>query len=156
MRFWVLILLLLSGPVMAQERVTIAAGSEPNPIVLNVWARGDRSLRQTIEDTPDGVAYKIHPGSDQARGNIPTEPTLLLTVKTLKAPLILVARCQQDTLLAVQGPDGAWNVNDDGAGKGDPGLTYKTPQPGLYKVYVGCTRSGVKKAKATLIVAEDR
>lgn len=67
-------------------------------------------------------------------------------------PLSIFVQSQADTTLVVNGPDGQWYCNDDASGL-NPSVGFKSPQSGLYNIWIGTFEPGATSA-ATVNVSE--
>ncbi|MDB5422009.1 MAG: peptidase protein [Brevundimonas sp.] len=121
-------------PALAQDAslrpnfgsVNLRAGFTPDPMVVRITAGGDRDSNDAsslggqcvgmITDAPD---YRI---------NYTAEAGVKLTIRV---------RSNADTTLVVNGPNGNWYCNDDIGSSTNPGVVYRTPQSGVYDVWVG-------------------
>ncbi len=140
---------LVGGPVLAQDAsldpnfgsVDLRAGFTPDPMVVRITAGGTINVNDAsslggqcvgmITDAPDyRIAYTAQPG-------------VQLTIRI---------RSQADTTLVVNGPNGNWYCNDDIGSSTNPGVVYRTPQSGVYDVWVGTY--GTDPAPAEIRITE--
>jgi hypothetical protein len=117
--------------------VTLEAGFSDDPHAVSITAGGDIDASGVgcvgmIADAPDYDLYYT-PGD---------------------LPLYLSAESGSDVSLIVNLPDGSWACDDDSAGNLNPGLTFDSPQSGLYDVWIGAVGDGANGAEATLYISE--
>ncbi|MCW5725523.1 MAG: hypothetical protein KIS81_11290 [Maricaulaceae bacterium] len=138
---------LAATPAAAQDfrarphygQTSLSAGFLPDPHFVQVQAGGD--VRAADIDS-------------SCRGYITRQPTYNVSYRAGSLPLFLSAYSQSDTTLVVNAPDGRWYCNDDGAEGLNPGLTFQSPQSGLYNIWVGTYSSSAGFQPATLYVSE--
>ncbi len=118
--------------------VTLEAGFADDPHSVSINAGGDidasslgGSCVGMIGDPPDFDLYYT-PGD---------------------LPLYLSAMSDSDISLVVNLPDGSWVCDDDSAGNLNPGLTFDSPQDGLYDIWIG-NLSGEGNPASTLFISE--
>ncbi|GGG96259.1 hypothetical protein GCM10007420_09850 [Glycocaulis albus] len=123
----------------------LRAGFSPNPFAMGVEAGGPVRADQALADHTviEGYCY----------GYITREPTMRLTWTGNGEPLFISAGSDADTLLLVNGPDGGWWCNDDGAGDLNPGVTVDDGPDGVYDIYAA-TFSPEETATATVYISQ--
>ncbi len=121
--------------------VQLRAGFLPDPHYRHLSAGGSiraqdrfRECRGYIADAPDYSLYYTAGGQD----------------------LYINVDSDRDTTLVVNGPNGEWYCDDDGASEPlNPLLYWPNPQSGRYDIWVGTYSSG-SGAPATLFISELR
>ena len=140
--------LLLAATAHAQDvnaapaygAVTLSAGFAQDPTSVGIQAGG-----------------AIYGGNidDSCYGFISYQPSLNLQYDAGDLPLYISAASDADTTLIIHAPDGSWNCNDDAAGMGlGSGVTFDTPQSGLYNIWVGTWQSGNGYEPAMVHISE--
>ena len=139
--------LMSASPVIAQDyteppsfgSVTLNSGFTPDPHVRNLTAGGAIEARRFRSD---------------CRGYIANPPDYSVYYSAGSFPLIFSVDSDRDTTLVVNGPDGRWHCDDDGADSPlNPMLRFSNPQSGRYDIWVGTYSSG-SGVPATLFVSE--
>lgn len=121
--------------------VQLDSGFVPDPYNVELAAGGDVDVR---ENGPDGCW-----------GYTTAAPDFELTYSAGNAfDLFISATSQSDTVLIVNGPDGTWHCNDDGAAGLNPGLEFTNPESGVYDIWVGTYSSSAGTPPATLHISE--
>jgi len=141
--------ILSAPPVLAQDARLPAAGGEirleagftPDPLRVSVAAGGAIDVQEDAS-LPSACV-----------GLIAAAPTFEVRYRSGARPLVFRARSEGDTTLIVNGPDGRWRCDDDGAGGFNPEVRFDEPQSGVYDVWVGVFGGG--HAAAELIVTEN-
>ena len=119
------------APAVAQDAslepnfgsVSLSAGFEPDPYVVDLVAGGDID------------ASRLGNG---CVGKITRQPDFRLQYEaTSGLQLTIRVRSREDTTLVVNGPTGRWLCNDDAGNGINPGVVYRTPQSGVYDIWVG-------------------
>lgn len=119
--------------------VDLTGGFVPDPYLVELMAGGD---------------VEAESASDQfCRGFVTVAPDVELTFEPGGLDLYISALSDRDTTLVINGPDGEWHCNDDGAGDFNPGITFENPQAGVYDIWVGTYSSG-PAAEAVLAISE--
>jgi hypothetical protein len=120
--------------------VALSSGFMPDPHEVRVEAGGEL----------DAGAARLGQGCvgwiDATRADV----TLTYTAGTL--PLIITADSRADTTLVILGPDGRWSCNDDFQGL-NPGVVFRRPASGEYRIWVGTFGRGRPEA-AILRISE--
>ena len=117
--------------------LTLKAGFDPDPSVVNVLAGGD------IKSKTGGFEHFVV-----------SRPSVRLNYTAGKYILTIYAQSEENTTLLIRLPDGTWIANDDGVGAGhNPVLKFLTPQSGQYDIWVGAI-VGTKTPQAKLFVTE--
>ncbi|WP_339737982.1 hypothetical protein [uncultured Maricaulis sp.] len=160
---------------------TLSAGSGYEPTMLhisevgfssdNAYSRapnaalqpsaGILNLRAGFGDDPRRVAVRAGGDLDGNRGTggycwgeISEAPSVWLNYSANdQHDLYLSMESEYDTTLIVQGPDGNWHCDDDGAEDLNPGIQLTNPVAGRYAIWAG-RFSGGTLADATLFVSE--
>ncbi|XBQ14916.1 MAG: hypothetical protein ABL308_08050 [Oceanicaulis sp.] len=115
-------------------------GGEPDPYVIAIRSGGDYAARRS------GFP-------DRCYGVVTEEPTIVLDHVGGAPSLSIFTAGRADTTLAIIDPSGAWRCDDDGAGRGtNAALTYRSPQPGLYRIWVGDFSD--RESNSTLVISE--
>ena len=104
------------------ETVDLAAGFENDPYVVALQSGGET----------DASAL-----GDTCVGFIANAPDVRLNYAAGEYPLYISATSAEDTTLVVNGPDGQWYCDDDGAGNFNPLVWFDAPQSGQYDIWVG-------------------
>jgi hypothetical protein len=125
-------------------------------------AYGSTSLNAGFAEDPTSVAVRaggaIYAGniSDYCYGYITHQPSYNLNYTAGDVfDLYISATSDVDAVLAIQGPDGNWTCDDDGAGVGlNPGIQFENPQSGTYAIFVGTYGSGAGYEPAMLHISE--
>jgi len=108
--------------------VTLAAGFGPEPHRVELVAGGAGDLTGMVGGNCVGHVN-------------PHAPDVVLEYTPEAADagsLYVYAEADEDTTLAVLGPDGEWHCNDDAPGRGlDPGLVFSDASAGRYAIWVG-------------------
>lgn len=130
---------LQSGYDPTYGQTTLEAGFTPNPVTVNLTAGGVIDAAAEI-------------GGD-CTGQIAIAPDYLVAYSGDGSALTIAADSPFDTVLAVQGPDGVWHCDDDGAGGNDPQIVFEGAAHGEYAIRVG-SKDG--DARAVLTVEETR
>lgn len=68
-------------------------------------------------------------------------------------PLIISVNSENDTTLVINGPNGNWHCDDDGAGYPNPRVRFDNPVSGQYDIWVG-TYGDSSLENATLSISE--
>jgi hypothetical protein len=138
------VLLCLGGtPALAQNpdlpstfgSVTLQAGFEPDPYVINLVAGGP------ICTALGGV-----------NSHVANAPDYRLNYTAGNGPLTIRVESTVDTTLLINLPDGTWIADDDSGGNLNPSIRLSQPQSGRYDIYVGTFNGGT--APATLSITE--
>jgi hypothetical protein len=112
--------------------------------------------------TPDPHSVRLSAGGSiraqdrfsDCRGYIADAPDYRLQYSAGSLPLYLNVDSDTDTTLVVNGPDGRWYCDDDGADEAlNPLLYWSNPPSGQYDIWVGTYSSG-GLADATLFISE--
>ena len=139
------------APVLAQDAaldpvfgsVSLKAGFQPDP--------------HTVNDIIAGGGNDASDLGGDCVGMIGDAPDFRLNYTAGGLPLNVWVYANADTTLVVNGPDGRWSCNDDGAG-GDgvnPGLRWAQPQSGVYDIWIG-EFGGGDGVPARLVFTETR
>ncbi|GJL96822.1 MAG: hypothetical protein DHS20C06_06390 [Hyphobacterium sp.] len=116
-------------------------GFIPDPVNVQIAAGGDIDVAAT------GIG-------DMCWGYVSAAPDYELTYTAgSNFDLYLSATSDRDTVMIVNGPDGAWHCNDDMTGL-NPGMMFESPQSGVYDIWVGTYSSGAGTPPATLHISE--
>jgi len=101
-----------------------------------------------------GGAIRAQDRFSNCRGYIANAPDFSLYYTAGSQDLFINVDSESDTTLVVNGPDGRWYCDDDGADSPfNPLLHWPTPQSGRYDIWVGTYRSG-SGVPATLFISE--
>lgn len=139
--------LALSGTASAQTwqadpnygETYLSAGFTPDPHAVNLSAGGSISAQSRFSD---------------CRGYIADAPDYRLHYTAGSLPLYINVDADSDTTLVVNGPDGSWYCDDDGADEAfNPLLYWSNPPSGQYDIWVGTYSSGSLQP-ATLFISE--
>ncbi|CAN5212809.1 peptidase S1 [soil metagenome] len=106
--------------------VNLRAGFTPDPMVVRMTAGGD--INSNDASSLGGECVGMITDAPDYRINYTAAPGVKLTIRI---------RSQSDTTLVVNGPNGNWYCNDDIGSSTNPGVVYRTPQSGVYDVWVG-------------------
>ena len=121
---------------------SLQSGFIPDPVDIQIAAGGDIDVSSTSI-------------GDMCWGYTTAAPDYELTYQAGNSfDLYLSATSDRDTVIIVNGPDGAWHCNDDGAEGLNPGLTFENPQSGVYDIWVGTYSSAAGTPPATLHISE--
>ncbi|WP_417497380.1 hypothetical protein [Maricaulis sp.] len=124
-------------------------------------AYGSSSLNAGF--APDPVSVGIQAGGaifggnvdDRCYGYISYQPSYNLQYNAGGYPLYISAASDADTTLMVNAPDGSWHCNDDAPGQGlNPGISFDTPQSGVYNIWVGTLSAGNGYEPSMLHISE--
>lgn len=121
-------------------------GFSPDPFTLQVEAGGPVDSSSIAEENIDD--------GDYCGGSFARAPNYRLNYRAGDGALKFSAEADEDTTLAILGPNGRWRCDDDTAGSLNPGLTYDDPQSGDYTVYVGRYSDGEDTLNATLFISQ--
>lgn len=77
-------------------------------------------------------------------GSITASPDVNVMVYQPTWARFFVEAPGEDTTLIIQSPDGSFACNDDAFGGINPGLDFSVAQPGVYHVWIGGFRAGVR------------
>jgi len=105
--------------------VTLASDFEPDPHEVELVAGGETFLDGSL--------------GDDCIGHINLEqPDFTLHYTTGPHKLFVYAESDADVTLVINAPDGSWQCNDDGPGRGlDPTVEFSDPVSGRYSIWVG-------------------
>ena len=117
--------------------VSLTAGFEPDPYVVEMVAGGDVDAESV--------------GSN-CWGFVTEAPDFRIFYQAGDWPLIISADSDADTTLIIADPDGNWVCNDDTNGL-NPQLTFDLPLEGQYDIWVGTFSQG-EASPATLLISE--
>jgi len=109
---------------------------------------------------PDPHTVSLTPGGNVnassaaigCAGRIGSSPDFNLVYTAGRSPLYISTSASLDTTLVVNAPDGSWICDDDSGAGLNAGITLKSPQSGLYNIWVG--RFGGVEGEATLHISE--
>lgn len=119
--------------------IQLTAGFLPDPYRRNLTAGGSIRAQDRFRD---------------CRGYIANAPDFSLYYTAGSAPLYINVDSDRDTTLVVNGPDGRWYCDDDGADSPfNPLLHWTAPQSGRYDIWVGTYTTGTG-IPATLFISE--
>lgn len=119
--------------------VSLSAGFSPDPHVRRLTAGGSIAAQNRFSD---------------CRGYIADAPDYRLHYSAGSLPLYINVDSDSDTTLVVNGPDGRWYCDDDGADEAlNPLLYWSNPASGQYDIWVGTYSSGSGRP-ATLFISE--
>ena len=119
--------------------IDLNGGFLPDPETVSVFAGGPLSANDAINSTT------------YCSGYITAEPTLELDYNG-SSDLHIYTSGSADTVLAINGPDGRWFCNDDGANGTNAGISFPRGSSGIYDIYVGTFSSG--GAQTSLNISE--
>jgi hypothetical protein len=140
----------------------IAAGSAPAAAQDYSLQPSFGSIRLSSGFLPDpyerrltaGGAIRAQDRFSNCRGYIANAPDFSLYYTAGSQDLFINVDSGADTTLVVNGPDGRWYCDDDGADSPlNPLLHWQTPQSGRYDIWVG-TYSRGSGVPATLFISE--
>ncbi|HZZ77688.1 MAG TPA: hypothetical protein VFE62_04160 [Gemmataceae bacterium] len=80
-------------------------------------------------------------------------PDFRLEFKAGNLPLTFYVKCDKDTTLLINLPDGTWIADDDSGGNLNPLIRLANPKSGIYDIYVGSYKEG-ENPKAMLHITE--
>lgn len=119
--------------------VELGAGFSPDPHAVDLVAGGSISASSRFSN---------------CTGYIADAPDYSLTYQAGGFPLIFTADSDSDTTLIINGPNGDWWCDDDGAeAVFNPMIRFDRPQSGRYDVWVGTFTSN-SNDQATLFISE--
>lgn len=119
--------------------VSLNAGFTPDPYRVDVSAGGSISAQGRFSD---------------CRGYIADAPDFRVHYSAGSLPLYIGVDAEADTTLVINGPDGQWYCDDDGADEPlNPLLSWGNPPSGQYDIWVGTYSSGGLQP-ATLYISE--
>jgi hypothetical protein len=119
---------------------------------------GAVSLQAGFAGDPYSVAITAGGSVEASRlgagcmGSIGDSPDFELTYTPGSLSLYLSVMSDRDVSLIVNTPDGRWICDDDSAGNLNPGLTFSSPQQGIYDIWVGDL--GGDRPATTLYISE--
>ncbi|ABD53978.1 trypsin-like serine peptidase [Jannaschia sp. CCS1] len=130
------VLLLFAAPTaQAQDvtldptfgEITLASNFQPDPNRTTLAAGG-----------PNQGTYTDSRSGDTCRGFFADAPDLRLQFETADFgfPLSVHVEAGADTVMLINGPDGAWHCNDDFSGL-NPAINFDTPLGGQYDIWIG-------------------
>lgn len=102
--------------------VRLNAGFTPDPYRVSVIAGGGTDASRL---------------SSSCAGRISEAPDFRLTYDAGSYALSFRTEASEDTTLVVNGPDGAWYCDDDGAGSLNAEVRFNNPRSGVYDVWIG-------------------
>lgn len=119
--------------------VTLSSGFSPDPYLQHLLAGG------LLEASSAGQG---------CAGHVAEAPDFQVYYQGVGAPLSFTVDSQSDTSLLINGPDGQWYCDDNGAGGINPSLVWGSPPQGRYDIYVGTiqTYDEVGYPEAQLII----
>jgi len=126
------------GAQPAYGSVTLASGFANDPYTVELVAGGANDASQL---------------GGSCTGTIAAAPDFRLHYTAGGYPLYIRSISDDDTTLAINGPNGEWYCDDDGAGDLNPLVRFDAPQSGRYDIYVG-TFSGGANSSASLEISE--
>jgi hypothetical protein len=119
------------SPAVAQlYGVTLAAGFQPNPMVLKGTGGGDRPAADVVGTERTGTGPCL--------GYISTHPHEEMLFESHFTNLEMRVESDLDTTLIISGPDGVW-CNDDHGGP-NPAIVGQWA-PGNYRIWIGAYRA---------------
>ncbi|MFT6661642.1 MAG: hypothetical protein ACJA0K_001635 [Maricaulis maris] len=119
--------------------VELTGGFVPDPYLVELMAGGDVEAESA--------------SGQHCRGFVTLAPDVELSFEPGGLDLYISAVSDRDTTLVINGPDGEWYCNDDGAGNLNPGVHFADPQAGVYDIWVGTYSSG-SPSEAVLAISE--
>jgi hypothetical protein len=123
--------------------VALTAGFVPDPHTVDLVAGGP--IDATTAIGTDGLG-------NSCIGMIAEAPDFRLQYTPGNFDLTIRVEAAGDTTLVINGPDGTWYCNDDGAGYPNPEVTFANPMGGQYDIWVGTYGGG--NPDATLNITE--
>jgi len=102
--------------------VRLNAGFTPDPYRVSVVAGGGTDASRL---------------SNSCAGKISEAPDFRLTYEQGSYALSFRTEASEDTTLVVNGPDGSWYCDDDGAGLLNAEVRFNNPRSGVYDVWIG-------------------
>jgi protease YdgD len=151
-RFAVLAAALAAAPALhAQDAglppafgvITVTSGFQPDPNWVAMLAGGH--IRGEYRDTVTG---------NRCTGYFAEAPDFRVHFRPGQdLPLSFYVESDADTVLLINGPDGAWSCNDDSSGL-NPALTFATAAEGQYDIWVGTYSQTEDWPTANLAVTE--
>lgn len=108
--------------------VTLRAGFMPDPHSIDMLAGGGVNVRAQLGGNCVGWAAE--------------EPDYRLHYTAGSFDLYISAASEADTALIVNGPDGRWHCDDDGAEGLNPGIRFSSPESGQYDIWVATYSEG--------------
>lgn len=126
------------GAEPTYETVSLTAGFTNDPYTVSLSSGGDNDA--STLGTP-------------CTGFIASAPDVRLNYEAGSYPLYIRSVSDEDTTLAVNGPDGQWYCDDDGAGNLNAQVWFDAPTSGQYDIFVG-SYGGSELHPATLEISE--
>ena len=120
-------------------QIDLWAGFTPDPYVRNITAGGRYDLAGCF-------------GANGWGGSVAAKPDFDLYWNGQSAGLTIAVRAQGDAVLLINAPDGQWYFADSSA-SGDEALTFRSPQEGLYDIWIGAYGGG-RGIPGQLIITE--
>jgi len=114
----------------------LKAGFLPDPIVVDVQAGGE---------------LQVNLGNVQA--TVAKAPDFRVNYTKGRFPLTFYVKCDSDTTLLINTPDGKWHANDDTDGA-NPKIQFTSPMNGQYDIWVGMFGNNKANPAAKLFVTE--
>ncbi|AHM02732.1 hypothetical protein roselon_00277 [Roseibacterium elongatum DSM 19469] len=106
--------------------ISVSAGFMPDPNWVHVLAGGE-----ALREFPDANT------GNRCAGHFAEAPDFRIFFEPGSGlPLSFYVESRDDTVLLVNTPDAQWHCNDDSSGL-NPSLTFDSPQPGQYDIWVG-------------------
>ncbi|WP_292229416.1 peptidase S1 [Brevundimonas sp.] len=138
--------LALSTPALAQE-----IGAQPTfaDISLNAGFMPDPTR---IQVTAGGSIDAAHSRGGSCVGKIARAPDVRVTYEAGSSPLIIKVNSSEDTTLVMNGANGRWYCDDDGAGGVNPRIRLNNPDSGVYEIWVGTYAD--EPVSATVLITE--
>ena len=113
---------LFATPVLAQQTIDLSAGFTPDPYTAPVIPGGPNA------------AGDFDPNCN---GMIAADSDFVVDYQAGGFPLTFRVEGSSDTTLLVVAPNGDVVCDDDGAGNFNPQVTFRSPDAGVYSIWVG-------------------
>ena len=122
----------------------LSGGFQPDPYVVEISAGGSVNIQEAVGDVCEGIA----------RGYASAAPDFSVNYTDGSAPLYFTGSSDRDTTMVINGPDGRWHCDDDGADSPlDPQIIFNNPQVGRYDVWIGTYSDTDEFPASTLYVS---
>lgn len=109
------------------ETVSLTAGFTPDPYTVQLTSGGENDATRL---------------GSPCVGFVASAPDVRLNYEAGSYPLYIRSTSDEDTTLAVNGPDGQWYCDDDGGSGLNAQVWFDAPQSGQYDIFVGSYTEG--------------